>query len=111
MQDKEKVKKLINDLLASDEKKKELLEKIEIDGATPEILEEIRGIVDTSVANFEQEATKKIGEIQQKLDETVEGFQNLFDEIDADVKKAQKEKAKAQDVAEIEKIRKQISGS
>lgn len=109
MQDKEKVEKLIQSLFISQEEKQKLLDKLGAEGVSRKLMEEIRGVVDNSIVDFEDEAEEKIKEIRESLAQTTKNLTELFAQIEKDAKEQEKTVARKKDEENLAKIRESIS--
>ena len=91
MQDlKQRLISLAQSLFIDDEAKKQLLQRVEQAGPTPEVIEEVREALDGSIYDYQQSTNKQIAEMEKKMAELETNLNKDFASIEKEIKKEQR---------------------
>ncbi len=101
---------LVEELSVDQAIRQELRERIETEGVSNGVIEEVKLILDKAIVEYEATAQEEIRKLQTQLEETVSKFENEFAEIEEQARQAVKDKRRKQDETKLEEVRKKIQG-
>jgi Fe2+ transport system protein B len=101
--------KLIKTLFIPEEEKASLTQRVVQNGVTPEIVVEVKKVIDQSVSDYEEEVEREVKKLQDNLNKTVQEFEREYSAIQADAKNMQKQELKKKEEQDLDQIRKKLS--
>jgi nitrogen regulatory protein PII-like uncharacterized protein len=100
--------KLVAELFVGEEKKQHIIGKVKQEGITADILEEVQGIINKDIAEYEIQAEREMDNMQKELNDLAVDFEREYSAIREQAKEVQRQILHSQSDAELAEIRKKI---
>ncbi len=108
----EKIKSLIDKLEIDDQSKQELLQSLEKDGATPDLMEKIKAVLQKAEEGIRSQYSSELKELEtiyedagKQIDKAYYTYEKEMDEIEKEADKVDKDTSKQMDKLEMEEAR------
>jgi flagellar hook-basal body complex protein FliE len=103
-----KLLKLVNELAIEETTKQAFVQRIQAQGVSSELIEELKAIIDTTIDEQQKKTDEQIRKLETELEETLTNYKNGIREIQEQAKQESKAAQQKKDNEELEKVRKQL---
>jgi hypothetical protein len=100
---------LVQNFLVEEPVKQSLLEEIEGQGVTEQVLNHVQEILDKSIADYQELTAKEMQQLDARLSYDEQELVKEFRELQLEIRQQKSETIKQQDQQQIEEIRKKLS--